>query len=274
MKLTKEETKFHERARDLIYSDKKLSLEDKFFILENWIPDANHNVTSSGAFFTPYALAESLNASFFDEPANVIDLCAGIGMLAFAYWIRISAYRGRGKLPDITCIEINPDFVKVGKRILPEANWIAADVLTVVESGLFSPGSFDGCLSNPPFGNIPSKIKTPKSIISRTWEFAIAEIAMQLSDTALMIVPQGSVGWNYSGKAGGRYKKVSNDKYNLWSGKTGISFEPCSAIVDTKDGDDINFRSTKITVEIVDVIQGETKNAKAKSVQTSLPLFV
>lgn len=30
---------------------------------------------------------------------------------------------------DITCVELNPHYVEVGKKVVPEATWICADVL-------------------------------------------------------------------------------------------------------------------------------------------------
>jgi len=29
-------------------------------------------------------------------------------------------------IPEITCVEFNPQYVEVGKKLLPEANWIAS----------------------------------------------------------------------------------------------------------------------------------------------------
>ncbi|MGN8119602.1 hypothetical protein [Labrys sp. 22185] len=72
-----------------------LSEDEKDFVLENWQLGAENNVAAAGAFFTPMDLA----ADFALEPGQgrVIDLCAGIGGLA--YWVQQrSKWRGEVEL--------------------------------------------------------------------------------------------------------------------------------------------------------------------------------
>jgi hypothetical protein len=41
-------------------------------------------------------------------------------------------------MPAITCVEINPDYPRVGGKLLPEATWISADIFDITglaESG-------------------------------------------------------------------------------------------------------------------------------------------
>lgn len=54
-------------------------------------------------------------------------LCAGIGVLSYAAQLECSD-RSRC-YADITCVELNPHYVEVGKKVVPEATWICADVL-------------------------------------------------------------------------------------------------------------------------------------------------
>lgn len=180
MKLTKKETKFHQQAEELIGLKRDLSLDEKYFVIENWMPGANNNITASSAFFTPYELAECANIAFFDEPYNIVDLCAGIGTLSFAYMEKVKAVG----VPKLTCVEINPDFVRVGRKILPEAEWILGDVFDLY-NGTLKNKKFDGCISNPPFGIIHKKHQKPQNIVGNIWEYAIAEIALELTDAQM-----------------------------------------------------------------------------------------
>jgi predicted RNA methylase len=254
MKLSKQQTKLHSQAEDLISSDKILDLDDKLFIIENWNPESSNNITETAAFFTPYGLAEDCVISFFDEPAITLDLCAGIGILSFAYKQKIASWQQE---PQLTCVEINPDYVRVGKRILPEADWILGDVFSLYQDGTLKNKKFNGCISNPPFGVIPKRIKRPKNIIASTWEYAIAEIALDLTDEATMILPQGCLPWKFSGRSQ-KYELVENEKYEKWSEKTGIILE--SGI--SCDTSFHEFKSTKITVEIVDAIKQKKPKAE------------
>ncbi|WP_461326571.1 class I SAM-dependent methyltransferase [Bradyrhizobium barranii] len=97
-------------------------------MLDNWHEGANHISTSAGAFFTPTGLARDFAIDACG--GRTIDLCAGIGMLAFHVFWRAHYARERDEPPkEIVCIECNPAYVEVGRKVLPEARWICADVL-------------------------------------------------------------------------------------------------------------------------------------------------
>lgn len=51
-----------------------------------------------------------------------IELCAGIGRLSYYQYLR-------NKPTHITCVELNPEYVMIGKRVLPDAEWIIGDAL-------------------------------------------------------------------------------------------------------------------------------------------------
>lgn len=44
MKLSKEQTKNHDKAEELLLKE-QLTFDDKYFVLENWLPAATNNIT-------------------------------------------------------------------------------------------------------------------------------------------------------------------------------------------------------------------------------------
>lgn len=215
-KLSKEKIELHKKVMELVNSDHPLSFEEKVFILENFQESANHLNSLAGAFFTPYKLARDFCVEI-PSNANIIDLCAGIGMLAFQ-----AIHLAQAK--NITCIEINPDYVKVGKRVLPEANWIQADVLSLTPC-MFE-GTFDVAISNPPFGNIKThKLKShvPLKYRGSNFEFKVIEQAMKLAKYGVFVVLQTSVPFAYSGKK--IYQDCKSPKHEVFFKQTGLTLE-------------------------------------------------
>ncbi len=189
MKLTKQQIKTHESAVEILKKD-VLTLEDKYFVIDNWREDANHINSKHGAFFTPFELAR--DAVYFVEGRKIIDLCAGIGTLSLAYWIDYHAFSS-GKRPlELTCVELNPDYVEIGKKILPEAEWICGDVFEVIAMLKEKGRHFDTAISNPPYGNV---LKTgfmfgqnaPKSS-----EHKVIAAAKNLADKGVFVIPKDS----------------------------------------------------------------------------------
>src|SRR5690606_10107376 len=128
--------------------------DEKEFVLLNWREDASHVNSSAGAFFTPMALAFDFA---IEVPAGrIIDLCAGVGMLS---WALLNRRRWDAAPLDLTCIEVNPAYVEVGRKVLPEARWICASVFDVPGMDL---GQFDCAISNPPFGAVKRSGNGPR----------------------------------------------------------------------------------------------------------------
>ncbi|GGS37722.1 hypothetical protein GCM10010205_79500 [Streptomyces nojiriensis] len=48
-------------------------------------------------------------------------------------------------------MERNPEYVAVGKRVLPDARWICADIVTM-DTKTLGLGGFDYAVANPPYG--------------------------------------------------------------------------------------------------------------------------
>lgn len=208
-KLTKAEYKAHEEAVALLSQD-ALTIDERIFVLDNWQESATNVNSAAGAFFTPFALARDL-AIEIGGTKRIIDLCAGIGSLSLAahlYW------------PDseIVCVEINPQYVEVGRRILPEATWVEASVFNMPPTGRFGVA-----ISNPPFGNVKRDGDSP-TYTGRNFEFHVASIASTIAREGVFIVPQMSAPFEYSGKL--RYAERESRAHDQFQKQTGLCFEP------------------------------------------------
>lgn len=184
-KLSKVAAKLHQQALDLVYSDKRLTLEDRHFILDNFQESANNLNGLAGAFFTPAGLAQDM-AVEVPECGSLIDLCAGIGRLAFTC---------RDRAKRIVCVELNADYAAVGKRVLPEAEWVVSDAFSL--EGL---GHFDVAISNPPFGTVRTGAANRGRYTGASFEYKLIEVASKMADHGVFIVPQQSAPFRYSGR--------------------------------------------------------------------------
>ena len=208
--LTKNESRRHAEAVELLKKD-VLTVDERIFVLENWREDANHNTSAAGAFFTPTGLANDF-AMDAGGGRRVIDLCAGIGGLSF--WMFLHE-----RVKELVCVEVNPAYIEVGRKILPEATWIQADVFDLPELG-----QFDLAIANPPFGSTPRRGGKSKRYSGSAFEYHVIAIASEIAERGAFIVPQGSAPFDYSGKQCYRTKRT--DAYAKFSEATGISLEP------------------------------------------------
>jgi predicted RNA methylase len=218
-RLSKREVAAHREAEQLLKLE-RLNDDQRQFVLDNWNEGARHMNSAAGAFFTPSALA--LDAALMGgcnicsdvEQFRVIDLCAGIGTLGLAAWWRTN------KRAQVTCVEINPDYCEVGRKLFPEAQWICADV-NALPSWL---GRFDVALANPPFGKV-AKIKGPR--YSGESDLAVIDIASGLARMGCFIMPTGSLPFSFSGRQ--YYERRENERYERFRKATGIELE-CESI--------------------------------------------
>lgn len=204
--LSKQQQKRHAQACELLKKD-ILTHDDKLFVFENWQESATNRNKLAGAFFTPWELARDFVLEIGNGP--MIDLCAGIGVLSYF------AYHHSG-IKDITCVELNPEYIAVGKKILPEATWIQGSIFDeeLLPSGFFGSKPFKHAISNPPFGMVKTGWK------SGPVEFQAIERASQLAHGATFILPQMSAPFEYSGKR--EYKETQNKTPFQWEPNCGI----------------------------------------------------
>lgn len=247
MKLSKAELKVQKEVKTILEKD-VLSFEDKEFIYENFHPGTIADITTDSAYFTPLDMAYDFGL-FCCRYGVCVDMCAGIGGLSFAAKTR-DFYENRIKYS--ICIERNPRFIEIGKKLLPEAVWLQGDIF---DKGLWDEivstyGAVDCIYSNPPFG------KVTKTGADRSWlnykgadlDMAAIEVGLFHTNNVSMILPAGSVSFRYSGRP--YYEELENRKINKLKKDIG-EFYMSNPGIDTTVYD--KFKGTKITVEYVDI---------------------
>lgn len=199
-----------------------LSLPQREEIAENYREDAQHLNGVAGAFFTPLGLARDF-ALHVPDGARVLDLCAGIGLLSWAVGIRNSV-RGHEGASSLVCVEQNPDYLRVGQALLPEATWVLADAFDLDRYTHLGP--FDCVIANPPFGRVktgdPSRLGLQYT--GGLFELQIVELASRLARYGVFILPQESSPFRYSGRRGMEW--VTDRKAARFTRETGIALRP------------------------------------------------
>lgn len=213
-KLTKTQIKAHNEALALVDCGRPLKDEEKEFILDNWQESATHVNSAAGAFFTPRGLARDFAIEVdggSTDGAACIDLCAGIGSLGYAVEHRFAR---------MVCAEVNPDYARIGQRVLPDAEWL---VCSVFDPRVLALGRFAWAISNPPFGRIRADdYRGPYT--GSEFEYRVIEIASRLADFGAFILPQTSAPFRYSGQR--EFKREEADKARKFREQTGIVMEP------------------------------------------------
>ena len=191
-KLSKAQTRLHLEAVEILKKD-KLTDDERETVFRNWHPGASHMTRHGSAFFTPFELAADF-ALELNGSTRILDLCAGIGVLSvFAYWR--AQFGGQADQLDITCVEINPTFCEVGRKLSPWATWINADVFDLDAGEL---GRFDVACSNPPFGRVRRSGHGPR-YRGPEFELHVIDLASRFARYGAFIVPTSSAPFRYSG---------------------------------------------------------------------------
>lgn len=198
-------------------------------VFESYHEGATNMNGLAGAFFTPYGLAKDFSIEV--GTGRIIDLCAGIGVLAHA-----CSVFNRDEC-EVTCIEQNPEYVAAGEAIVPWATWRCMSVTDLAPIPWDE--RYDHAISNPPFGNIAG---------FGMFDLEVVRIASTIAKSATFILPQMSTPFRYSGRTDG-YKEEWSDTLKKWSDKNGISFEfncgiDCNVYLD-------DWKGVKPVVEIV-----------------------
>ncbi|MEU2159473.1 MULTISPECIES: methyltransferase [Streptomyces] len=240
-KLTKEQERLHREASRLVKLNRDLTEEERETVLDHWQESSTTSNSLDGAFFTPEDLALDLRLEVNGE--RVIDLCAGIGRLAWAVqdkWHR----RFEGRPPrEVVCVEKNPAYVEVGRKVVPEAHWICADVFTLDPKTL---GRFDYAVANPPFGRVERSGNGPR-YRGPNFEFHVMDIASTLARKGVFLVPQMSAPFKIAGVHS--YEEQRSTAYERFHRETGITL--CSRVgIDTSAYED-GWRGVSPRTEVV-----------------------
>lgn len=196
MRPSKAEWKKFEQAEELLNSDKPLTHDERLFVFENWQPymRGSSSASAAGAFFTPWVIAQKVAYSS-GSSGRFIDLCAGIGVLSYAL-----ACQGWGGRPDwrdihVTAVEFRTDYVRIGRRLLPEVEWVEGDVFDLALWHQL--GRFDHAVSNPPFGRVAVNSRKKEMLKWLSYQGAnglmVAEVALRVAESVVMILPQTHV---------------------------------------------------------------------------------
>lgn len=188
MKLTKQQTKAHDEVMALLSLQRSLSRDEIAQCYRDYIPGATNNIGKGGIFFTPPDLARDFACCTVDR-GRVLDACAGTGILA---WRMFEQSPNADRL-HVTCVETNPEFIEVGKRLLPQAEWVRGDMFDL--SFVKSLGTFSQGVSNPPYGRVPT-VACKWTTFRGSAHLMMAEILLRLCErSADMIVPAQDVYW-------------------------------------------------------------------------------
>lgn len=240
-KLTRLQRKQHLAAVEILKKD-ALTEDEKEFVFNHWHEGAQSMNGEAGAFFTPLEMAYEFAydcGGDSEDQRTYIDLCAGIGVLAYALKVR---YPQSARM---VCIEVNPEYVEVGKKLVPEAEWYCLDVMD--NDALISLGHFHTAVSNPPFGLVSSMRGQKASCYSGAeGEYKVISQGGLVADSGTFILPQQSAGFRYSGA--NYYERDESSKYKKFSNQTGLSIDAGMGFDTTAEGMG-NFKDVSLVVE-------------------------
>jgi SAM-dependent methyltransferase len=220
-KLSQQDVKAHLEACALAELDRELTEDERLFVLTHWHEAATTLNTVDGAFFTPLGLARDLSIEV--HGTRVLDLGAGIGRLSWACRNLLASHNGEPPRTHV-CVERNPAFVAVGRRVLPEAEWICADVFDLADMQL---DTFDTAISNPPYGRAARIGRGPR-YRGRRAEYHVIDIARDLARLGAFIVPATSAPFRYSGQP--CFTEDRDEEYERFERATGVRLEPSCGI--------------------------------------------
>lgn len=255
MKLTKAQTRAMSEVNQLVALDRRLTDDERQFVLDNYHPGATSNNAEIGAFFTPSDLAVDLSVEVCGGK-TVVDLCAGIGALAYA-----CEYQAN----DFVCVESNAEYVRVGRKVMPEARWIHANVFGDWWKDL---GKFDFAISNPPYGHVRADGFQGR-YSGGEFEYKIIEQASRLAKWGVFLLPQLSAPFMLSGVP--CFKDSVSAKCRKFMDQTGIELGSNCGLDTSRYADE--WRGVTMICEIVtcDFETGKDDGPTAERIAQAVP---
>lgn len=254
-KLSKRDLAKHEKAAHLVALDRPLSLDERVQVAEDWHEGAGGDQTAASAFFTPCDFASDLRIDM-PQRGTFVDLCAGIGRLAFFAGGQAMYEEYRHHYERIVCVERNPAYVAVGKRILPEAEWICGDIFD--PEVIRQIGRVDQAILNPPFGTTTKSPFDAPRYRGADFDLKAMDLAATLAPSCWAIVPRDRAPWDWRGN------RKESPRATRFADATGLDLHRFSSI--DPEYHRSEWRGTSPAVEIVGF--GEEYEAERASNRT------
>ena len=242
MALSKTAAKLHRQACELVGLPRDLDVEERMFVLDNFQESqtATHNL--DGAFFSPFGIARDI--AIHTSGGRIVDLCAGIGRLGF----HVDTWGGPAR--ELTCVERNAEYARVGRKILPEARWIIGDVFDLPADL----GGYDWAISNPPFG-ATARRRRGGAYSGGRFEYHVIDIASTLAEQGTFLIPQESAPFVCSGRSQTVWRPTR--EHDRFARETRIELE-CVSVNTADYADDWHGVSP-----LVEIVTSDFENVRA-----------
>jgi len=144
----------------------------------------------------------------------------------------------------------------VGRKVLPTATWILANVLELPATL----GKFDCAIANPPFGRIKSTGATPR-YTGAEFEYSVIDVASDIARFGVFLVPHASAPFSYSGQRS--FQETAPSKYLRFRELTGIELEAnCGLDTSHALGDWWHGVSVMTEIVVADFAEVQQKRAE------------
>ena len=254
-KISKRLISKHNKSLVLLEKE-ELDYYDREFIFDNYHEGVAKSNNMISAHFTPHQIALSMQQSFRNGD-YFIDLCAGIGRLAYTLLRNheMAYLLGDNKLLGI-CVENDQEYYKVGKKLLPQFHWICGDIFdpSVIEEikNIVKTKQFS-IISNPPYGKmVKSDTKELLKYSGNLFEYKAIELGAVLgASSGTFLLPQSSCPFRLSGSRKDVYNKsYKTSEYLKFVEQSGLEIEANSgfdtSIIEPEDG----WKDVSIITEI------------------------
>lgn len=255
-KISKRRLALHNEAMERLQKD-VLTWDDKEFIFENFHEGAGRMNNLISAHFTPQPIAQSM--TFMVGRESFIDLCAGIGMLAyrlFRQW-QFSNNAPDAVPPKAVCVELDREYYEIGKKLVPQFKWINGDIFdpeVIQEIREYMGETKFSVISNPPYGKqVKTDTKELLHYTGSSFEYKAIELGALLgAQDGTFLIPQQSAPFRMTGDG---HKSVESDEYKTrdylkFEKQTGIEIRPNNGFTTEINEDWKGWKDVSVVTEI------------------------